>query len=66
MIWVGLGMEVTALIISNCLYAKANRLERKASLYYGWSSKNLNIGNTNLQASMGLMDNCRIGLTFDL
>ena len=37
MIWVGLGIEVGALIISSCLHSKANRLERKASLYYGWN-----------------------------
>lgn len=65
MIWVGLGMEVTSLIISSCLHAKANRLERKASLYYGWSSKDLNIGHTKLQAAMGLLDNGHIGLTLD-
>lgn len=64
MIWVGLGLEATSLIISGCLHAKANRLERKASLYYGLSS-NLKIGNGKLHASMGLLDNGRIGLTLD-
>lgn len=65
MVWVGLGVEVGALVISTCLHAKASRLERKASLYYGWHSKNINIGNSKLQASMGLMDNGRIGFTLD-
>lgn len=65
MIWVGLGLEATSLIISGCLHAKANRLERKASLYYGWKSENFNIGKSKLQASMGLLDNGRIGLTLD-
>lgn len=65
MVYVGLGIEVTSLVISGCLNAKANKLERKASLYYGWKSKDLNIGDNKLQASMGLMNNGRIGLTLD-
>lgn len=65
MIWVGLGVEVASLIVSSCLHAKASRLERKASLYYGISNKNIKIGDMSLQASAGLLDNGRVGVIVD-
>lgn len=65
MIWAGLGIEVGALVISSCMHGKANRLEKKASLYYGLKSGTINVGGSNLQASLGVMDNGRVGVTFD-
>lgn len=65
MIWAGLGVEVASLVVSSCLHAKANRLERKASLYYGLSKKNIKIGNLPLQASVGLLDNGKVGVVVD-
>ena len=64
MIWVGLGVEVGALIISSCLHSKASRLERKASLYYGWN-EDFKIGNHNFQASSGILDNGNVGLVLN-
>ena len=61
MIWVGLGLEVGALVVSSCLHNKAGRLEREASLYYGWNSNVVDFGNGELQASVGLLDNGRFG-----
>lgn len=65
MIWAGLGVEVASLVVSSCLHAKANRLKRKASLYYGLNKKNIKIGNLPLQASVGLLDNGKVGVIVD-
>ena len=64
MILVGLGIEAVCGIVAISLSSKARRLERKASLYYGWNEE-FKIGNLNLQASSGILNNGNIGFVFD-
>ena len=64
MILVGLGVEAIAGVTAICLHSKARRLERKASLYYGWN-EDFKIGNHHFQASSGLLDNGNVGLIFN-
>lgn len=64
MVWAGLGVSVVGGIVSGCLTSKARRLERKASLYYGWNG-DFKIGNTQFYASTGLLDNGNVGVVLN-
>lgn len=66
MIWVGLGIEVTALVISGSIDSHANHIKRKADLMYGFNKHDIKLGKSKFDLAAGALNNGRIGFIINL